>query len=147
MLPAFIQNQGWESICEKAVCCPIVFIQEFYSNIHGINTSVPQFATWFRGTRIVVTSDLISEVLHVLRVAHPNYPSCDCLWTLSRDELVSHFYGTSSVWSGKHNTPCSGFVKGPRFFNMVMTFTLTLLSRYNSITTTNSTFSDEKIRH
>ena len=36
-----IQTQGWESLCEIPLRCLIVFIQEFYSNIHGIDTSVP----------------------------------------------------------------------------------------------------------
>ena len=112
---------------------PIVFTQDFYSNIHGIDTFIPQFATYFRGIRIVVTPDLISEVLHVPRVAHPDYLSCDRLRTLSRDELLSHFYEIPSSRGGKLNTPCSSFAKGPRFLNMVMTFTLTPLSHYNSI--------------
>ena len=111
-----------------------MFIQEFYSNIHGIDTSVPQFVTTFKGTRIVVTLDLISEVLHVPKVAHPNYPGYDCLRTVSRDKLISHFCETPSIWGGKLNTPCSGFAKGPRFLNMVMTITLTPLSHYSSIT-------------
>ena len=111
-----------------------MFIQEFYSNIHDINTSVPRFATTFRGTRIVVTPDLISEVLHVLWVVHPNYPSCERLRTVSRDELLSHFCETPSIQGGKQNTPCSGFAKGPRYLNMVVIFTLTPLSHYNSIT-------------
>ena len=64
---------------EKPLRCPIIFIQEFYSNIHGIDTFVPWFATTFRGTRIVVTSDLIFEVLHVPRVSHTDYPSCEHL--------------------------------------------------------------------
>ena len=59
--------------------CPVMFIQEFYSNIHCIDTSVPQFAMRFRGTRIVVTLNLIFEVLHVPRVVHPDYPSCNHL--------------------------------------------------------------------
>ena len=70
-LPAVIQTLGWESLLKRPLRCPIVFIQEFYSNIHGIDTSVPQFATTFRGTRIVVTPNLIPEVLHVPRVTHP----------------------------------------------------------------------------
>jgi len=53
---------------------------------------------------------------------------------VSRDELVSHFYETPSLWGGFLNTSCSGFAKGPRFLNMVMTFTLTPWSQYNSIT-------------
>ena len=99
-LPDVIRTQGWESLCEKLVCYLVVFIQEFYSNIHGIDTSMPQFATRFRGTRIVVTSDLVAEVLRVLKVAHPNYPGCDRLWTVSRDEPISHFCGTPSIWGG-----------------------------------------------
>ena len=111
-----------------------MFIQEFYSNIHCIDTSVPQFAMRFRGTRIVVTLNLISEVLHVPRVVHPDYPSCNHLWTMSRDELISHFCETPSIWGSKLNTPRSGFAKGLGFLNMVMTFTLTPLSHYNFIT-------------
>ena len=53
---------------------------------------------------------------------------------MSRDELLSHFYETPSTWGGKQNTPCSGFAKGLRFLNMVMTFVLTPLSHYNSVT-------------
>ena len=110
-----------------------MFIHEFYSNIHGIDTFVPRFATTFRGTRIVVTLDLIFEVLHVLRVAHPDYHSCQCLRTVSKDKLLSYFCETPSIWGEKQNTPCSGFAKGSRFLNMVMTFVLTPLSHYNSI--------------
>ena len=111
-----------------------MFIKEFYSNIPGIDTFVPLFATKFRGTRIIVTPDLISKVLHVLRVVHPNYPGCERLRTVSRDELLSHFCETPSIWGGKQNTPCLGFAKGPRFLNLVITFVLTSLSHYNSIT-------------
>ena len=53
---------------------------------------------------------------------------------MSRDELLSCFCETSSICGGKLNTPCSGFAKGLRFLNMVMTFTLTPLFHYNSIT-------------
>ena len=42
--------------------------------MHGINTSIPHFFSRVRGTRIVVTPDIVSEVLHVLKVAHPDYP-------------------------------------------------------------------------
>ena len=68
-----------------------MFIQEFYSNMHAIDTFVPQFVTTFRGTCIIVTPDLIAEVLHVPRVAHLDYPSCKHLKTVSKDELISHF--------------------------------------------------------
>ena len=35
--------------------CPLMNIQEFYSNMHSFDSSVPQFITYVRGTRIVVT--------------------------------------------------------------------------------------------
>ena len=101
---------------------------------YGIDTSVPHFVTIVYDTRIVVTPDLISEVLHIPRVAHPDYLGYDRPQTMSRDKLISHFCETLSIWGGKLNTPCLGFAKGPRFHNMVMTFTLTPLSHYNSIT-------------
>ena len=110
-----------------------MFIQEFYSNIYGFDTFVPQFATIFRGTRIILTQDLICEVLHVPRVAHPNYPGCKHLQTVFRDEPLSHFCETPSTWGGKLNTPCSGFSKGSRFLNMVMNFTLTPLFTITSL--------------
>ena len=75
-LPDVIYTRGWESLCEIPLRCPTVFIQEFYTNMHCINTSIPKFVATFRGTRIVVTPNLISEILHVSRVAHPNYPGC-----------------------------------------------------------------------
>ena len=71
--------------------CPSMIIQEFYSNMHGFDTSVPHFIAHIFGTRIVVTQDIVSEVLHVPRVAHPDYPSCDLLRTMSKDELSSLF--------------------------------------------------------
>jgi len=61
-------------------------------------------------------------------------PNCMRLWTMYRDKLLSHFCETPSIWGGKQNTPCLDFAKGPRFLNMVITFTLTPLSHYNSIT-------------
>ena len=61
-----IHIRGWESLCEIPLRCPTVFTQEFYSNMHGIDTFVPQFVTTFRGTHIIVTPDLISEILHIL---------------------------------------------------------------------------------
>ena len=102
--------------------------------MHEFDYSIPQFVTRVRGIRIVVTSGLISEVLHVPRVKHPDYPSCERLRTVSKDELSSLFCETPSSWGDRQNTPCSGFAKGPRFLNMVMTFILYPLSHYNTIT-------------
>ena len=54
-LPTVIHSRGWESLCDVPVTCPIVLIQEFYSNMHGFDFSIPLFSTHVRGTRIVVT--------------------------------------------------------------------------------------------
>ena len=86
-----------------------------------------------KGTRIVVTLDLVSEILHIPQVAHPNYPPCQRLRTVSKDEFLSLFFETPSTWGERPNTSCLGFAKSPRFLNMVMTFVLHLLSHYNSI--------------
>ena len=102
--------------------------------MHGFDYSVSHFFTCVRGTRIVVTPDIIFEILHVLRVLHPDYPACPCLRTMSKDELMSLFYETPSSWDECQNTSCLGFAKGLRFLNMVMTFALHPLSHYNSIT-------------
>ena len=36
-LPSVIHNRGWESLCDGPVTYPLVLIQEFYSNMHGID--------------------------------------------------------------------------------------------------------------
>ena len=82
----------------------------------------------------MVTLDIVFEVLHVPRVAHPDYPGCDRLKTVSKDELISLFCETPSSWGDIQNTCWSTFAKGPRFLNMVMTFILHPLSHYNTIT-------------
>ena len=64
--------------------------------MHEIDTSVPYFFSRVRGTRIVVTLEIVSEVLHVPRVAHPDYLDCDRLRTVSKDELLSFFCETPS---------------------------------------------------
>ena len=59
---------------------------------------------------------------------------------MSKDELLSYFCETPSIWGEHQNTSCLGFAKDPRFLNMVMTFVLTPLSHYNSITEPRSQF-------
>ena len=108
--------------------------------MHGFDSSVPQFSTRIRRTRIVVTLDIVSEALHVPRVTHPNYPGCDRLRTVSKDELMSLFYETLSSWGDRQNTCYSTFAKGPRFLNIVMTFVLYPLSHYNTITKPHARF-------
>ena len=132
--PTVIHSRGWESLCKSPVSCHIVIIQEFYSNMHGFVTSIPRFVTQVRGICIVVTSELIFEVLHVPRVSHPNYPRCPHLRIVSKDKLLSLFCKTLSSWGNRQNTSCSTFAKGPRILYMVMTFIPHPLSHYNNIT-------------
>ena len=133
-LPSVIHSRGWESLCDVPVTCPLMLIQEFCSNMHGIDHSVLLFFTRVWGTRILVTPQLVTDVLHVPRIVFPDYPSCERLRTMSRDELMSSFCKRPTVWGECLFTPYRPFTKGPRFMNMVMTFVLHPLSHYNSIT-------------
>ena len=69
-IPSVIHSRGWESLCDVPVTCPLVLIQEFYSNMHEINHSVPHFFTRVRGTRILITPQLVANVLWVPRIEH-----------------------------------------------------------------------------
>ena len=113
LLPNLFRTWGWEFLCERPVKCPSVFIQEFYFNIHTIDTSIPQFTTIFWGTRIIVILKLISEVLHVPRVINPNYPSSPKLKALSRDEFATHFCERLMSWGDTLNFATHDFTKCP----------------------------------
>ena len=117
-----------------------MIIQEFYSNMHGFDYSIPSFFTCVRVICMIVTPGIVSEVLHVPRVAHPDYPDCGHLRTVSKDELSSLFCETPSSWGDHQNTLCSAFAKGLRILNMVMTFVLHPLSHYNIITKSRARF-------
>ena len=78
-----------------------MLIQEFYSNMHGLDSSIPFFHTRARGTRIVVTLELVSDVLHVPRVEHLDYLGCEHLRTVSKDKMISTFCERHSDW-GDH---------------------------------------------
>ena len=121
-LPSIIHSRRWESLCNVLVTCPLVLIQEFYSNMHGIDRSVPLFFTRVRGMRIPITPQLVADVFRVPRIEFPDYPSCERLRTVSRDELMSAFFERPSSWGERLFTPCRPFAKGLRFINMVMTF-------------------------
>ena len=100
-LPSVIHSRGWESLCDVPVTCPLVLIQEFYFNMHGIDRSVPLFFTRVWGTYIPITPQLVADVLRVPRIEFPNYPSCERLRTVSRDELMSAFCERPSIWGGR----------------------------------------------
>ena len=132
--PTVIHNREWESLCNVPVTCPLVLIQEFYSNIHGIDRSIPLFFTRIRGTRIPITPQLVADVLWVPGIEFPDNPSYKRLQTVSKNELMAAFFGRPFDWGDCQFTPCRPFAKGPKFINMMMTFVLHPLSHYNSIT-------------
>ena len=134
-------------MCDVPVTCPLVRIKEFYSNMHGIDRSVPLFFTRIRSTRIPVTPQLVTDVLWIPRIEFPDYPSCERLRTVSRDELMSSFCERPTAWGERLFTPCRPFAKGPRFMNMVMTFVLHPLSYYNSITEPRARFLLSVLEH
>ena len=69
--------------------------------MHGFDTLVPYFITRVQGTRIIVTPDIVSELLHIPRVAHPDYLGYDHLRTVSKDELSPLFCETPSSWDDR----------------------------------------------
>ena len=81
--------------------------------MHGIDHYVPHFVTWVRGIFIPVTPHLVVDVLRVPRVEFPDYPSCECLQTVSKDDLKLAFCEHPSKWGERRFIYCSGFAKGP----------------------------------
>ena len=76
----------------------------------------------------VVTSELVSDVLRVPGVEHPDYLSCERQRIVSKDKMIFAFCECLADWGDHQFTPCKAFAKGPRFMNMVMTFVLHPLS-------------------
>ena len=101
-----IHSRGWESMCDIPITCPYVLIHEFYSNMHGFDYSVPRFVTCVRDTRIVVTPDIVFDVLHIPKVEHPNYPNYKRLRTVSKDKLISAFCECPYGWGERQFTYC-----------------------------------------
>ena len=100
-LPTVIHSHGWESLCDVSITCPSMLIQEFYSNMHGLDSLVPLFHTHAWGTRIAVTSELVSNVLRVPRIEHPDYPNYEHLRTVSKDKMVSTFCEHPINWGDR----------------------------------------------
>ena len=115
--------------------------------MHGIDHSVPLFFTHIRVTCIPIIPQLVADVLWVPRIEFPNYPSCERLRTVSKDELMFAFCEGPSAWGERLFTPCRPFAKGPRFMNMVITFVLHPLSHYNSITEPRARFLLSLLKH
>ena len=74
--------------------------------MHRIDSSVPLFFTRVWGTRILVTPQLVADVLRVPRMEFPDYPSCERLSTVSRDELMFAFCERLTAWGKRLFTPC-----------------------------------------
>ena len=115
--------------------------------MYGIDRLVPLFFTRIRGMCIPVTLQLVADVLRVPRIEFLNYPGCERLRTVSRDELMSSSCEHPSAWGERLFTPCRPFAKGPRFMNTVMTFVLHPLSHYNSITEPRARFLLSLLEH
>ena len=115
--------------------------------MHGFYFLVPHFFTRIRVTCTTVTPQIVADVLHVPRVEFLNYPSCEHLRTVSKDKLKSAFCERPSEWGERQFTYCSGFAKGPRFLNIVMSFVLHSLSHYNSITEPRARFLLSLLEH
>ena len=64
--------------------------------MHRFDYFIPQFSTHVRGIRMVVTPEIVSKVLYMPKVVHPDYPGCACLRIVSKDELASLFCETPS---------------------------------------------------
>ena len=86
-------------------------------------------------------------MLRVPRIEFLDYPGCERLRTVSRDELRSDFYERPTSWGERLFTPCRPFAKGPRFMNMVMTFVLHPHFHYNSIIEPRARFLLSLLKH
>ena len=75
--------------------------------MHDFDFSVPLFSTRVRGTCIVVTPQLVADVFHVPRVEHPDYPGCERLSIVSKNEVISAFCERLADWGDRKFTPCA----------------------------------------
>ena len=115
--------------------------------MHEIDRLVPLFFTRVRGTCILVTPQLVTNVLRVPRIEFPDYSGCEHLRIVSRDELMFAFCERPFTWGEHLFTSCRPFAKGLKFMNMVMTFVLHPLSHYNSITEPRARFLLSLLEH
>ena len=66
--------------------------------MHKIDCSVPLFFTRIQGSPIPITPQLVANVLQVPRIEFPNYPNCEHLLIVSKDELMAAFCEHPSDW-------------------------------------------------
>ena len=72
--------------------------------MHRFDYYIPQFVTRIQGIRMIVTPGIIFKVLHISKVAHPDYLGYERLRIVSKDELSSLFCETPSSWGDRQNT-------------------------------------------
>ena len=75
--------------------------------MYGFDFSVPLFSTCVQVMRIVVTPQLVMGVLHVPRLEHPDYPGCERLSIVSKNEVISAFCERLADWGDRKFTPCA----------------------------------------
>ena len=78
--------------------------------MHRIDHSVPLFFTHVLGMRIPVTPQLVVDVLRVFRIEFLDYPSCEHLRNVSKDELMVAFYELPFDWGKCQFTPHVGLL-------------------------------------
>lgn len=66
-----LDAQGWLLMMEDHWPAPVVIVREFYMNLH--DWDVDSFKTWLRGRPILVTPDLINNIVGVPRVANLDF--------------------------------------------------------------------------
>ena len=66
--------------------------------MHGFDYSVPHFFSRVRGTCIVFTPQIVTNVLGVPKVEFLDYPGCNRLKTVSKDKLKSAFCECPFEW-------------------------------------------------
>ena len=69
--------------------------------MHGFDFSVPLFSTRVQGMCIVVTLQLVADVLHVLKVEHLDYPGYEHLRIVSKDKMISVFHENPADWGDR----------------------------------------------
>ena len=145
LLMSFTVGDGSHCVTSRS---PVLScLSRIYSNMHEIDRLVPLFFTRIRGTRIPVTSQLVADVFWVPRVKFPDYSGYEHLRIVSEDELKFALCEHPSEWGEHQFTYCSGFAKGLRFLNMMMTSVLHPLFHYNSITKSRARFLLSLIEH
>ena len=61
--------------------------------------------------RALLSHRNLLQMCSVPKVEHPNYPGCERLRTVSKDEMISAFCKRPFNWSDRQFTLCKAFAK------------------------------------